>query len=131
MSNSNTLLTAFNDHFMDFITDIQNIFPDDYDILVAKNALTTIKKANPKLIVKIWDTYVVGKYKSEINLGDIDFFINKDYSHDLTSTNSSNKINGLIDKFREPIKNMSQADKDKSMKYIQNLTKLSELYVFV
>jgi hypothetical protein len=116
---------------MDFITDIQNIFPDDYDILVAKNALTTIKKANPKLIVKIWDTYVVGKYKSEINLGDIDFFINKDYSHDLTSTNSSNKINGLIDKFREPIKNMSQADKDKSMKYIQNLTKLSELYVFV
>lgn len=131
MSNSSTLLTAFNDHFMDFITDIQTIFPDDYDILVAKNSLITIKKANPKMIVKIWDTYVVGKYKPEIILGDIDFFINKDYSNDLNSTNSSNKIIGLIDKFREPIKNMSQADKDKSMKYIQNLTKLSELYVFV
>ena len=131
MANSSTLLTAFNDHFMDFITDIQTIFPDDYDILVAKNSLITIKKANPKMIVKIWDTYVVGKYKSEIILGDIDFFINKDYSNDLNSTNSSNKIIGLIDKFREPIKNMSQADKDKSMKYIQNLTKLSELYVFV
>lgn len=131
MSNSSTLLTAFNDHFMDFITDIHTIFPDDYDILVAKNSLITIKKANPKMIVKIWDTYVVGKYKAEIILGDIDFFINKDYSNDLNTTNSSNKIIGLIDKFREPIKNMSQADKDKSMKYIQNLTKLSELYVFV
>jgi len=131
MSNSSTLLTAFNDHFMDFITDIQTIFPDDYDILVAKNSLITIKKANPKMIVKIWDTYVVGKYKSEIISGDIDFFINKDYSNDLNSTNGSNKIIGLIDKFREPIKNMSQADKEKSMKYIQNLTKLSELYVFV
>ena len=28
-----TLLTAFNDHFMEFVNDIHEVFPDDVDIL--------------------------------------------------------------------------------------------------
>ena len=61
------ILTAFNDHFIEFVSDIQNVFPEDADILAAKNALIAIRKANPKMIVKIWNAYIVGKYKSEIN----------------------------------------------------------------
>ncbi len=64
---SNNILTAFNDHFIEFVSDIQNDFPEDADILTAKNALITIRKANPKMIVKIWNAYIVGKYKSEID----------------------------------------------------------------
>ena len=52
---SNNILTAFNDHFIEFVSDIQNVFPEDADILTAKNALITIRKANPKMIVKISD----------------------------------------------------------------------------
>ena len=48
-----SILTAFNDHFTEFVNDIQNVFPEDGDILLAKNAFTTIRKANPKLIIKI------------------------------------------------------------------------------
>ena len=55
MSASN-LQTVFNDHFVEFISDIQSVFPDDHDILVAKNSLLTIRKANPKMIVKIWNS---------------------------------------------------------------------------
>ena len=47
-------VTVFNDHFAEFVNDIQSVFPDDVDILTAKNALLTIRKANPKLLVKIW-----------------------------------------------------------------------------
>jgi hypothetical protein len=121
------ILTAFNDHFMDFLNDIQSVFPDDSDILTAKNGLSAIRKANPKMIVKIWKTFIADKYKKEIAGGDISFFINKDYSEDVANSNNSDKIMECINRLREPVKNMSPENQAKSMKYIQNLTKLSNL----
>jgi len=124
---SNNILTAFNDHFIEFLNDIHNVFPTDADILAAKNALTTVRKANPKMIVKIWNTFIVGKYKAEIESGNIGFFINKDYANDVSSAQNSDKIMESINRLREPIKQMSPEDQAKTMKYIQNLTKLAEL----
>ena len=125
---ASNILSAFNDHFVEFVTDIQSVFPEDHDILVAKNSLLAIRKANPKMIVKIWNTYIVGKYKSEIEKGDISFFINKDYSQDLVYANNPDKIIESIDRLRMPIKAMNPAEQAKTMKYIQNLTKLASIY---
>ncbi len=125
---ASNILTAFNDHFVEFVTDIQSVFPEDHDILVAKNSLLAIRKANPKMIVKIWNTYIVGKYKAEIEKGDITFFINKDYSQDLVYANNPDKIIESIDRLRMPIKSMNPVDQAKTMKYIQNLTKLASMY---
>lgn len=124
---SNNILTAFNDHFFEFLSDVQKVFPEDADILTAKNALLTVRKANPKMIVKIWNAFIVGKYKGEIEAGNIEFFINKDYSSDVSTASNSDKIMESINRLREPIKNMSSENQAKVMKYIQNLTKLSEL----
>lgn len=121
------ILTAFNDHFIEFVNDVQCVFPNDPDILATKNALTAIRKANPKMIVKIWNTFIVSKYKSEIEAGNIEFFINKDYSQDVSVSTNSDKIMESIDRLREPIKNMSYENQAKVMKYIQNLTKLAQL----
>ena len=121
------ILTAFNDHFMDFLNDIQSVFPEDSDILTAKNGLIAIRKANPKMIVKIWKTFIADKYRSEIASGDISFFINKDYSEDVVNSNGSDKIMEAINRLRQPVKNMTHENQAKSMKYIQNLTKLSVL----
>ena len=117
----------FNDHFVDFINDVQSVFPEDPDILTAKNALTAVRKANPKMIVKIWKAFIAEKYRSEIEAGDISFFVDKDYSSDVSTSNSSDKIMESIDRLRVPIKNMTTENQAKTMKYIQNLTKLSEL----
>jgi len=125
---ASNILTAFNDHFVEFVTDIQSVFPEDHDILVAKNSLLAIRKANPKMIVKIWNTFIVGKYKAEIEKGDISFFINKDYSQDLVYAENSGKIMESIDRLRTPIKSMNPAEQAKTMKYIQNLTKISSIY---
>ncbi len=125
---ASNILTAFNDHFVEFVTDIQSVFPEDHDILVAKNSLLAIRKANPKMIVKIWNTYIVGKYKAEIEKGDITFFINKDYSQDLVYASNPDKIIESIDRLRMPIKSMNPVDQAKTMKYIQNLTKLASMY---
>ena len=124
---ANNILTAFNDHFIEFVNDVHCVFPDDTDILATKNALTTIRKLNPRMIVKIWNSFIVSKYKSEIEAGNIEFFINKDYSQDVSVTSNSDKIMESIDRLREPIKNMSVENQAKVMKYIQNLTKLSQL----
>ena len=125
---ASNILSAFNDHFVEFVTDIQSVFPEDHDILVAKNSLLAIRKANPKMIVKIWNTYIVGKYRSEIEKGDISFFIDKDYSQDLVYANNSDKIIESIDRLRMPIKAMNTKEQAKTMKYIQNLTKLASMY---
>ena len=124
---ANNILTAFNDHFIEFVNDVHCVFPDDADILSTKNTLTTIRKLNPKMIVKIWNSFIVSKYKSEIEAGNIEFFINKDYSQDVSVTSNSDKIMESIDRLRDPIKNMSLENQAKVMKYIQNLTKLSQL----
>ena len=121
------ILTAFNDHFLEFVNDVQSIFPEDPDILLAKNALIAIRKANPKMIVKIWKSYIADKYKDKIKENDISFFLDKDYSSDVSYVPGSDKIMDSINRLRQPIKNMTPENQLKSMKYIQNLTKLSEL----
>ena len=124
---ANNILTAFNDHFIDFVSDVQNVFPDDPDILATKNALIAIRKANPKMIVKIWNNFIVGKYRPEIEAGNIDFFISKDYSNDVSSASNSDKIMETINRLREPIRQMTPISQAKTMKYIQNLTKLAAM----
>ena len=125
---SSTLLTAFNDHFMEFVNDIINVFPEDNDLLTAKNSFILIRKANPKMIIKIWHMFVVEKYKDIIDKGDISFFINKDYADDLTNAEHSDKIMEAINRLRNPVKMMTEENQKKTMKYIQNLKKISILY---
>ena len=127
-SQSSTILTAFNDHFMEFVNDIASVFPEDPDILSAKNSFLLIRKANPKMIIKIWHKYVVEKYEDVIDSGEISFFITKDYSDDLTNAENSEKITEAIDRLRNPVKLMTPEDQQKVMKYIQNLKKLSSIY---
>jgi len=119
------LFTVFNEHFTEFINDIQSVFPEDPDILTAKNALFAIRKANPKLLVRIWNKYIVSPYQHQISAGNIEFFLNKDYSQDLSRNDNSEKIMESIDRLRGPVKQMSKENQQKTMKYIQNLSKLA------
>ena len=128
MASQSNILSAFNDHFVDFISDVQSVFPEDVDVLTAKNSLIMIRKANPKMIIKIWKMYIVDKYQEQIESGDISFFIDKDYGNDLSKIENVGKIMEGIDRLRAPIKEMSQENQQKTMKYIQNLTKLSIVY---
>jgi hypothetical protein len=121
------LVTVFNDHFSEFVNDVHSVFPDDADILTAKTALLAIRKANPKLLVRIWIKYVYNPYKEQIEAGDINFFLTKDYSNDLARNDNADKIMESIDRLRKPVKDMSPENQAKTMKYIQNLSKLAVL----
>ena len=122
------LMNAFNDHFFEFVDDIESVFMNDSSIKRVKSALILIRKMNPTLTIKIWHKYIASNYEKEINDNNINFFIEKDYKNDLINIESSDNITKHIDCLREPIRNMGKENQDKSFKYIQNLCLLSNLY---
>jgi len=122
------IVPAFNKHFMELVDDIVRVFPDDVDIMTAKNSFIAIKKMNPKLLIKAWDSFVVSKYHTEIENGDISFFLEKDYKDDLEGTPQSQQIIDAIDRLRKPIKMMDDKNKEKILKYLQNLSKLTLIF---
>ena len=128
MSTKNpNIATIFNDHFTEFINDISNVFPNNVKIMSAKNSLSTIRRANPKMLIKIWINYVATPYKTQIERGDISFFLEKDYTIDLSGYAQSDNIMEYIHMLREPIQNMGHENQAKAMKYIQNLSKISAM----
>jgi len=97
------LLRLFNKQFDDFIKDIITAFPNDREIKLAKNAIIAIRNVNCSLVIKIWHKYIGSIYKNEIEHGNIDFFLNKDYGDDLQNSTSSGIILSKISVLREPI----------------------------
>jgi len=78
------------------------------------------------MIITTWKTQVTDKYEEHILAGDIDFFLNKDYTQE---TGYTPTIDQSIQDLRKAIQSMSEENKTKSLQYIQNLCKLSKLYV--
>ena len=128
MDQQRLIRKTFNDEFIKFVNEVQKIFPDDRDIKKASDALELLKKTNPKLIIRIWKEYIVDVYTTQIENGELDYFLDKDYSTDVSDSENSNTILRSINRLREPIRNMGEKNKETSMKYIQQLTKLCQLY---
>ena len=120
------VMKAFLNQFTEFVEDIQGVFPDNADIESAKTALFLVKKTNPRILLNAWITYIVEPYTDQIEKGDIGFFLDKDYTRDLEYM--GNAVMQKVDTLRGPIRDMGTDNQAKSMKYIQNLTKLAKLY---
>ena len=123
-----TLQKAFNDHFAEFIQDIVDVFPDNVDVATARNSMTLMRKANPRLVIGIWNKYVSSKYATQIDNGEIEFFTDKDYGEDTTNMDNSAQVVSAINRIREPVRQMSPENQMKTMKYIQNLKKICVMY---
>ncbi len=124
-----SIVSAFNKHFMELVDDICDVFPDDVDIQMAKNSFILVKKANPKLLIRSWDMFVVQKYHQEIVDGKIEYFLQKDYREDLElGGNNTKQIVDAIDRLRAPIRSMNKSEQDKILKYLQNLCKLTLIF---
>tara|TARA_Y100000816_G_C25746519_1_gene392676 strand:+ start:28 stop:432 length:405 start_codon:yes stop_codon:yes gene_type:complete len=132
MSSKSSVLKLFNNHLLEFIDDVILIFPDDINIKTGKTVLEGLKKVNPKSIIVSWYECITLVYNKEIEQGDFNFFENKDYAEDINNRNisghSNNKVLQAINDIKIKVKTTSDSNKNKTMKYIQNLTKMSKLY---
>lgn len=126
MSDKSIVLKAFINQFTDFVEDVQSVFPDNADIDSAKTALFLLKKTNPRILLNTWNTFIAEPYGAQIEQGDIGFFLDKDYTQDLEYM--GNAVMQKVDTFRKPVRDMGPENQAKTMKYIQNLTKLATLH---
>ena len=123
-----SILKAFTGHLIEFVNEIRNVFPNDAHLRTSCVFLEGLVKINPKSVIVGWKECVNDLYKDQILKGDLEYFISKDYNEDLEGSDNKGKILKTIDSFRDKIRNMGDDNKKKSMKYIQNLTKLCNMY---
>ena len=55
MTSNTQILTAFNNHFEEFVDDIVRAFPDDIEIAAAANALKKLRKAKFLIFANKYD----------------------------------------------------------------------------
>ena len=123
------VLSAFNDEFKQFVEDIHLVFPDNDDIATVSETLIMLRKQNPRLVLIAFNKYVVERYRTHIEAGDINFFIDKDYKNDLSDVGRAKIILEKIDCLREPIREMKPDEQNKVVNYMKNLVLLSDLYL--
>jgi hypothetical protein len=123
-----SILKAFNTHFFEFLDDILSIYPENNDLKDAKTTFEFFKKANPTTIAKAWHQFVNPKYQATIDAGNIDYFLEKDYKEDLNHMANANEVMEIINRLRSPIQTMTPESKQNSLKYLQNLCKLANMY---
>jgi hypothetical protein len=124
------ILKSFNKQIFDFLEDVNNMIENNTDIENSRIYFNGIKRANPTLLLKIWYTYICVPYKEHINAGDLTFFLEKDYSQDLSLLPNNKELLNIIDtSLRHPIRGMTSVNKAHCMKYLQILCKLSEAYI--
>ena len=129
-SKTSSFLSAFNTHLLELLEDLKTLYPDDINIKTAIRLVSTLKKANPKMLLKGWKSCVNDEYRQQIEAGDFDFFLNKDYDRDIGGDlkQSSSQILEAIGLIKVKFRVMNSKNREKTIKYVQNLTKLCDLY---
>jgi hypothetical protein len=127
--NKTQLIDTFNNHFIEFLSDVERVFPDNTDITLARKTILKSNVLLPKLLLKLFTEYFVNVYSEQIDAGDLDFFVLNDYreKHGYKPDDDAWILN-KIDCLREPIKNMKSDDKAKVVQYLQNLKKLAIMF---
>ena len=125
--NQKTLKELFCNQLLEFMDDVLTIFPNNLDLKTGKTFIVGLTKVSKRKLIGIWKTSVVDVYEDAIMNGDAEYFINKDYSEDL-GEGGTDKMMSVIEDVRVLIRNTSKENKEKAIKYLQNLTKICKLY---
>ena len=122
-SNARLSMRAFCAQFHELCDDLDRIFSQDVDVRTATTAIRTLLVGNPKLLARVFKTHVADPYAESFTEGNLSFFLDKDYSHDIKMDNAS-MIIAKVDSLRDPIKRMSPDCHNKVLKYFGNMSKL-------
>ena len=126
--NKSDILSGFNNHLAELLESLIEILPKDVELKTAYTSITTLRKANPRLIIPIWKSYVLDKYEDNIMAGNLEYFLDKDYTEDVKDTGNAATILEKINVVKNTIKTLEKENLDKTILYLQNLTKLCKVY---
>lgn len=118
------MLRAFNNHIDELVDDMLRVIPGDPDILAAQAALAASRRMNVSALARAWPRYTE-PYRSQIEDGDVGFFLTKDYAGDVPAGSAAAEP---INRLRAKAAQLCLDEQAKVMKYVQNLTTLASLY---
>ena len=84
---------------------------------------------NPRAILISWQTDIAEHFKKKIKEGDILFFAKHDYKNDPYLKEYSSFIIQMFENLKINIEKLSDEHKQTAITYIQNLSKISKLYI--
>jgi hypothetical protein len=124
------LMKAFNKQLFDFFDDIIRIVDLNEEVKVARVYFETLRKANPSILLKVWHKKITVPYGAIIEEGNMEYFLEKDYSSDIINIPNAKEVVRIIDtSLRDPIRSMDDVNKAHCMKYVQLLSRLSVAYM--
>ena len=128
MTNKSEILSGFNNHLDELLTNLIEIFPKEHDLKAAAITLGTLRKANPKLILPIWERVILNKYEDNIMAGNVKYFFEKDFTDEAKYSGNEKYVLEKIEIVKKTISVLDDENLEKVIKYLQNLTKLCKLY---
>ena len=123
------IMKSFNKQLFDFFDDIIRIVEVNDEVKVARVYFETLRKANPSILLKVWYNKISIPYGAIIEEGNVDFFLEKDYSSDINMANAKEIVRIIDSSLRDPIRGMDEVNKQHCMRYVQLLSRLSVAYM--
>ncbi len=113
---------------LDFMKNHSNQNPQ-FENFYRKNYF--MKKANVKIFIKTWNTVINEKYGIEIMNNNVSFFLENDFNVELNNASNLNKeykLGDCINYMKSIYSIMDKQITDVFIKYIRDLTILTDLY---
>lgn len=121
----------FNSTYFELLKMMKENSDKNKDFLRFYNQNLFLKRANVKLFIRTWYTNITCFYMEPILNGNIQFFLEKDYSSEINENkdfSNSYSIESYVQYFKEIYNTLKQEDVDAFVQKVQELTKLSKLY---
>ena len=119
INDKSVYLKAFNIQLLELLDDIERVIPNNVDKLTMKNSLTQLKKANPKMILTMWYKWIATPYGKQIDAGDYEFFINKDYTEDWSGYAHDSSILEAIERMRVIVKDLDETNRQQPYRILK------------
>ena len=119
-------LSSFNKTYFSFLDFIKTYLKDDPNFKTFYRKNLIVKETNVKLIIKTWDERITKKYYNEVMNKNFDFFLNKEYTTDITAKETP--LINYINDFKQVYPTLEESVKKEFTDYIVDLTQYSYNY---
>ena len=121
----------FNQQLTKLFTLIKTHLPNQPEIEKASKYMDDFRKINPRIAITMWKQFVAIPYSEYICAGNIEFFLTKDYSSDLsaipgmTERDKQKIIDVINNGIRSPLRELYESHSEELSSLIVTLTNLS------
>lgn len=120
-----SILSAFTNQVIHFLTELNQLYPQDNDLIMGLEAVTFLKKTNPKLILTGFKEYVYPQKENILQKNEAEFFKMSTFTN-IMSIHPS--IVEIIKNMQKYWKSFSTNTRDKIWLYFAVMIKLIEKY---